>query len=123
LWTVAMDECPMYHSYAECLKKGQGTQVQVRISSFTGVALKSCRFIFQVLDVQRVETGFPNRKITVWKMEKVDLVENRIWPICLFNKGNHFDSEHALNYTLYAVSIFLEAKKHFHICKLWTMNT
>jgi len=40
------------------------------------------------------ELQIPNPlKILLWSIEKVALVENRIWPLCLFNKNNQFQQE------------------------------
>jgi hypothetical protein len=55
---------------------------------------------FQVMDALRMKTGFPDHDGTlqVWRIERVELKENWIWPICLFNEGNKFDFAQTQNY-------------------------
>jgi hypothetical protein len=66
-------------------------------------------FYVQVLDAQKMETGLRDFKISLWIIETVELVENRVWPICLFHKGNHLDTSIYETYSE-AVSIFFIGK-------------
>jgi len=50
------------------------------------------------------ELEIPNTDtIRLWSIEKVALVENRIWPICLFNKNNQF--QHEQNYQIHHIFV------------------
>jgi hypothetical protein len=119
LWTAQVGEC-IYGRYPKCSENGLGKRVQVRISRLSCTSPKK-GFYFQVLDAQVIETGFPNTVIAVWKTEKFGLVENWIWPICLFNKGNQLESTQTHDYrTFYNdVSIFLEANAGKNIQRAW----
>jgi len=46
-------------------------------------------FFFQLLAVSRLKNPIIIN-FYLWTVEKVTLVENKIWPICLFNKNNLF---------------------------------
>jgi hypothetical protein len=72
-------------------------------------------FAFQVVDLLEIKTGFPGRfgTLKLWIIERVELKENWIWPICLFNEGNEFDFAQTQNYLMldFWVGILRRSKK------------
>jgi hypothetical protein len=114
-WTADVGRCGGFtFNYPECFANGQGKKVQVRpYSPFCCRLFKEqvTVSILQVLDVQKIDTGFSEKHIGVWKIEKVDLVENWIWPICLFNKGNKLDSVQTHNYRTYEFMVSISRSK------------
>jgi hypothetical protein len=70
------------------------SEVRRRLSESGFLTLKFENFelsAFQVVDLLEIKTGFPYYgTLKLWRIERVKLKENWIWPICLFNEGNDF---------------------------------
>jgi hypothetical protein len=43
------------------------------------------------VDALEIKNGFTDFPLKLWRIERVELKENMIWPICLSNEGNEFD--------------------------------
>jgi hypothetical protein len=65
-------------------------------------------FNFQIFDALDIKNGLLHN-ITVWKIEKVNLVENWLWPICLFNNGNLLTNAQLRNYQVYGWNVSTKA--------------
>jgi hypothetical protein len=110
MWAADVGLCVNDYN-PKCEENGRGKRVQVRISPLSGGSENPGNFfILQVLDIQGIKVGFPPYYMPVGTIERLDLKQNFIWPICLFNKGNHLiDSEQTIDYQAYKIgaSIFL----------------
>jgi len=64
-------------------------------------------FNFQVQAVNKLE--IPNSfGFHLWKIQRANLAENWIWPICLFNKNNQQDFQTNKKYEIHHYVSFLQ---------------
>jgi hypothetical protein len=71
--------------------------------------------ICQVMDAEALPNSVQEQEITAWRIEKVSLQENWVWPICLYNKGDELDSAQTQKYFLNTLSV----SKYIFIRLFW----